>query len=596
MVDSAPRLLTDLFVSVPKPVQRLLDRTLQLPDLRQLYNRACHNSQTPLSRALIELLQIDMRVQPSELERIPCSGPLVVVANHPFGILDGLMLDAVLWGVRRDVKILTNSLVADAAEISERCIPVDVFSPAASATNLKAVRQAKSWLRDGHAMVVFPAGEVSHWRADRGCVSDPPWSELAARLAIAAEAPVAPIYFVGCNSLAFQIAGFVHPRLRTVRLPRELFQKRGSIMELRIGVPVRPAKLCEQGSASAATEYLRARTYMLAHRGRDDSEQVCGSRSLQRTNARAARITAETRGVCEEIGLLEKRGCKILETSAYAVFAERGEALGAVLSEIGRLRELTFRIVGEGTGKAVDLDRFDPYYTQVVLWNKQESAIAGGYRLAWTDDVLPAHGVRGLYTSTLFRFAPPFFEKMGSSVELGRSFVCAEFQRDYAPLMLLWQAIGRLIGSRPHAPVLFGPISISAQYSEPAAALIVEFLKRRRLRADLAAFVSPRHPFRSRLTRANEIRSIVACLRELDDLSAPLAEIQRDTDVPVLLRHYVRLGGRVTAFNVDHNFSNVIDGLLVVDLRQTAPKLLSRYLGAETAAAFLRDACDPRSA
>jgi putative hemolysin len=307
-------------------------------------------------------------------------------------------------------------------------------------------------------------------------------------------------------------------------------------------------------------------------------------------------VAGETRGVSDEIAQLQQRGCKLIENSAYAVFAERGEAMRSVLQEIGRLRELTFRMAGEGTGQALDLDRFDPNYTQLVLWNKQERTIAGGYRLAWTEDVLPAHGISGLYTSTLFRFAPAFFHKMGPAVELGRSFVRREFQKDYAPLMLLWQAIACLIASRPHAPLLFGPVSISANYSEAALALIVEHLRRRRLRADLAQYVAPRRPFRSRLTRATEIRSIVACLRDLEDLTAPLAEIQQNADVPVLLRHYVRLGGRVTAFNVDRHVSNVIDGLLVVDLRETEPKLLSKYMGPERAAAFLRQAREPRSA
>jgi putative hemolysin len=585
-------LFDELFDSVPKPVREVLHSALQLNGLRDLHARARLNSQAPLSRAVLELLDVAIRVSPLETERFPRSGPLMVVANHPFGVLDGLVLDALLLDVRRDVKILTNRLVANAEEIRDRCIPVDVFGPAASLANLRAVRRAKEWLRDGHGLIIFPAGEVSHWRPEQLCITDPPWSALAARFAMQAQATIVPVHFVGANSLVFQIAGLLHPRMRTVRLPTELFNKRGSTIEVRIGTPVAASELAKQGSVENATAYLRARSYMLAHR--QPAGKARGKAST--SEGHATPVALEGLAVADEIGELEKRGAKILERGSYAVFGGLGAAMPVVLREIGRLRELTFRGVGEGTGKALDLDSFDAYYTHLVLWHKQKRCIAGGYRLAWTEDIVPSRGLAGLYTSTLFRFAPGFFETIGPAVELGRTFVCSEFQKDYAPLMLLWQAIGRSIAARPQSPVLFGAVSISANYSAAAVELIVEYLRRRRLRPDLARLVTPRRPFRSRLTRAADIRLAAACMSEIEDLAIPLADIDNSCDVPILLRQYVRLGGRIAAFSLDRNFSNVLDGLLVVDLRETTPKLLARYMGAESAAAFLRETCGARSA
>ena len=515
-----------------------------------------------------------------------------MVANHPFGILDGLVLDALLFDVRQDMKILTNSLVARAAEIHERCIPVDVFRPATSSVNLRAVRRAREWLNDGHGIAVFPAGEVSHWRRESRGVSDPPWSPLAARFALHARATVIPIYFAGSNSVAFQLAGLVHPRMRTARLPRELLNKQGSTIEVHIGAPITPSEFEKQGSAENAIAYLRARTYMLRHR-KPTRGSVRSSAPRVRT---PSTIPGETSGLAAELDRLAKAGGKVLENNTYIVLAEQGKNIPILLREIGRLRELTFRAAGEGTGKGLDLDSFDPYYTHLVLWHKQKGCITGGYRLAWTEDVLPSRGIQGLYTSGLFRFAAGFFETLGPAVELGRTFIRIEFQKDYAPLMLLWQAIGRLIAARPHAPILFGPVSISASYSRAAIELMVEYLRQRRLRPDLARLVIARRPFRSRLTRDNEIRMVVACLREIEDLSTLLADMEDGTDVPVLVRQYLRLGGRIAAFSVDRNFSNVLDGLLVVDLRETPSKLLSKYMGAEAAAAFLRQASGARSA
>lgn len=589
-------LFRELFPSVRQPVRGLLDAALRLDDLRDLHERARLNAQAPLSRAVLALLDIHIHLPPGETERLPRTGPLVVVANHPFGILDGLTLDALLFDVRRDIKILTNSLVAGAEEIRNRCIPVDVFGPATSAANLSAVRRAKEWLRDGHGIAIFPAGEVSHWRPGQRSVCDPPWSTLAARFALQAQAAVVRVYFVGSNSLAFQIAGFVHPFMRTAQLPNELLNKRGSRVEVRIGIPITASELARQGSVEDVTAYLRARTYMLRHRRSKPGQHCPASGIALAKKVHASPVADETSGLADEISGFEQRGCKIFENSSYAVFAARGEAVPVLLREIGRLRELTFRTVGEGTGKPLDLNCFDPYYTQLVLWHKLKGCIAGGYRLAWTEDVLPHRGIQGLYTASLFRFAPTFFPTIGPAVELGRTFVCSEFQKDHAPLLLLWQAIGRLIASRPHAPILFGPVSISANYSHAAVHLIVEYLRRRRLRTDLARLVAPRRPFRSRLTRAADLRLVAACLSEIEDLATPLADIEDGSDVPVLLRQYLRLGGRIATFSVDCNFSNVIDGLLVVDLRETTPKLLAKYMGPESAAAFLRHACGARSA
>lgn len=590
---TTPELFPELLASVPSPIRNFLYGVFQLDDLQELHAQARTISQGPLSRTVLDLLNIRIQLLTFELERCPRSGPLIVVANHPFGILDGLVLDAVFFDLRHDVKILTNSLVAGAHEICDRCIAIDVFHSAYSQTNLRSVRRASEWLREGHGLAIFPAGEVSHWRHEKRCISDPPWSNLAARLALHAQATIVPVYFVGANSLAFQIAGLVHPGLRTMRLPHELLNKRGSTIEVRIGNRMAPSDLARQGSIENATKYLRARIYMLGHRKIPVCRRPFTASDL-RTRCHIS-IYDETPGVADAISLLEARHRQIVENGSYRVFAETGEDIPSILREIGRLREISFRAAGEGSGKASDLDSFDPHYTQLVLWHKQERCIAGGYRLAWTQDVLPDRGIRGLYTSTLFRYAPPFFKAIGPSVELGRSFICTQFQKDYAPLMLLWQAIGRLVAARADAPVLFGPVSISTAYSDAALELIVSYLQQHRLRTDLAQVVTPRRPFRSRLTRAADLRMVAACLHEIEELAVPLAEVNNGLDVPVLLRQYVRLGGRVAAFNVDRKFSNVLDALLVVDLRETSAKLLTKYMGSQTAASFLDTVCGRRS-
>lgn len=597
MPSASPQLFPDLFGRQPDLVRHFLHAALQLRDLQELYSVARSQCTHGLARAVLEVLNVDLRVNEKDLLRIPAKGPVVVVANHPFGLLDGMLLDSLLGRVRPDIKILTNSMISRLPELQERCLPIDVFGN--SKGNVASLRHVVSLLRAGGGAAFFPAGEVSHWQAGKRRVADPEWSSVPARCALLTDAQVVPVFFLGKNSLGYQIAGLIHPRLRTARLPGELLNKRGQAVEVRIGNPIRSTELGRFGSAESATVYLRARTYTLGQRGKVSS----GSKPLYlpllgkvTKSVEPIAAPADQEQLCREIKLLTEDGASIIETSEYRALALYGELMPAVLREIGRLRETTFRQAGEGSGKALDLDPFDKHYSHLILWHKERQCIAGGYRLAWTENVLPERGAAGLYTSTLFRFHPAFFRHLGPAVELGRSFVRPEFQKDYAPLLLLWQAIARYVARRPEAPILFGPVSISAGYPQAARELIVRFVSENSFRADLAGMIKPRHPFRSRLIGSHDLQVVGSCLRDMEDLAGPLRDLGAGADVPVLLRQYLKLGGRVAGFNVDTNFGNVLDGLLIVDLRETAPKMLNRYMGAELAEQYRRSVTPPRTA
>jgi putative hemolysin len=254
--------------------------------------------------------------------------------------------------------------------------------------------------------------------------------------------------------------------------------------------------------------------------------------------------------------------------------------------EIGRQRELAFREVGEGTGRGVDLDPFDPHYKHLILWHKKDSQIAGGYRFVNTAEVLRTAGEQGLYTTTLFSIDPKFFESMGPMLEVGRSFVRRDYQKQYAPLMLMWRGIGRYVAGHPETPVLFGPVSISSAYTPASRDMIFQFFKARQ-QNPLAQWVKPKRPFRRRSVSDWELQAI-RCLLDIEDVSSSVAEIEGDgKGVPVLLRQYLKIGGELLAFNVDKDFSDVLDGLILVDLRKTDPFRLETYMGKSGLASFL---------
>jgi putative hemolysin len=278
----------------------------------------------------------------------------------------------------------------------------------------------------------------------------------------------------------------------------------------------------------------------------------------------------------------------LCDLDQLSVYLARAREIPNVLAEIGRLRESTFRQAGEGTGRPVDLDSFDARYLHLFVWNRGEGEVVGAYRLGPTPDILPAQGAGGLYTSTLFRFSPELFARTGPAVELGRSFIRPEYQRQYAPLLLLWKGIARYIVARPECPILFGAVSISRQYSPASRELLVSFLESRRDPA-LAPLVTARRPFRHERAGRWHARALARFVLDVEDLGEPIADIEEDgKGVPILVRQYLKLGGKVLGCNVDPCFADVVDALIMVDLRETPPALLARYMSREGLASFCR--------
>lgn len=259
-----------------------------------------------------------------------------------------------------------------------------------------------------------------------------------------------------------------------------------------------------------------------------------------------------------------------------------------MLREIGRLREVTFRAAGEGTGREIDLDRFDAHYLHLFVWNATTRRVIGAYRMGQTDVLLDRFGVNGLYTSTLFRYSAKLMRQIDPALELGRSFVALEYQRDYSPLLLLWKGIGRFVTLHPRYRHLFGAVSISDEYQSTTRQLLMSFLRAHNFDHELAAHVRPKHPPRELRGFEAEVPNAAAVVSDLADVEELIGEIESDgRGVPVLLRQYLKLNARMLGFNVDSTFGDVLDGLVLVDLMRLEPPLLKRYLGRDGAAAFL---------
>lgn len=547
-----------------------LQRFLMVDQLLQIYRDAlAHPSRGPFFENLLALLNVNPIITRTDLARIPASGAVVAVANHPFGMIESSILGALLPTVRADVKFMANSLLCQLfPAIADRIIAVDPFGgEAATKANRKGMREALLHLKAGGMLVVFPAGEVAHVNLQKRQITDPEWSTTIARLVRMTKSPVLPIYFAGANSAWFQVLGLLHARVRTMMLVHEFFNKRNRNLEMRVGSLIPAKRLQAMDDDVRMMAHLRERTYFLQHRGAQ-SKHVKAS-----TEPIAAAVDSEL--LQSEIEALPPDR-KLADAGEFSVYYAKCHEAPNVLFEIGRLREIAFRDAGEGTGKAIDLDSCDAYYLQLFLWNNQTREIAGAYRIGPTDTILERYGKNGLYTSTLFAFADRFLHDLGDALELGRSFVRVEYQKSYTPLLLLWKGIGAYVARNPRYKILFGPVSISNDYQPVSRQLMVNFFRR----DDRAPLVKARSPFRAPATSRGNW--------DVEDLSAMVADIESDQKgIPVLLRHYLKMGGELLGFNVDRNFSDSLDGLIVVDLTRTDKKMLNRYLGVESSTRFL---------
>lgn len=572
-------------------IPALAERFFPSKRMGELYRRVQQSADGLDLENLLAAMRLELRVEAADIARIPEAGPVVVVANHPFGMLDGAALAVLLMRVRPDVKVVTNFTLGDIPELTRHCIVVDSSS---SGGGHQAMSEAETWLREGGMLAMFPAGEVSQWQLPQAEISDPHWSNSAARLIRETRASALPVYFCGRNSMGFHLFGMIYPKLRAAFLLQEFLQQEGRKVEVRVGSVIPGDAVAGITDNQEATEYLRWRTYLLARRKRAEVSSPLTSWPLavrSKLSEKVQQPVADAEPaelLAREFAQLATDRC-VAQSGDLAVYLVKGNETPAVLRELGRLREVTFRAAGEGTGKRRDLDRFDRYYWQLLLWHKTKQEMVGGYRVGNTAEILGERGERGLYTNTLFRYDARVFEKIGPALELGRSFVRPEYQRQYAPLLLLWKGIARLLAAHPETPMLFGAVSISNDYSKASREMIFRFFEAHMQEEELAGLFEPRRPFRPAWLRPWDCRVMCHALRDLEELSEPITDVEADgKGLPILLRQYAKIGGKLLGFNVDRKFSNVLDGLVMVDLRQTRNGVLERFMGREAAAGFKR--------
>jgi putative hemolysin len=564
-VDTIPLDLPSSPRSRAAHVARLLLSSLaRVSRLVTLYLETHQGPADTFGDRVLDALGIATAAGQNALDTIPVSGPLVVAANHPHGALDGLAVAALLRRVRPDVRVLANYLLSVVPELRASCFFVDPFdSRSAVARSLAGLRDSRRWLQKGGALIAFPAGEVAGTCGEDGIPLDRAWSETVARLAESTGAMLLPAFISGTNSSLFYRAGRVHPFLRTALLSHELLNKRGTRVRVTFSAPLVPTI-----GATALTARARQAVELAAK----SSRMKTGSPKL---------CQAESRAPGRDVEALSSDSL-LVDAGRYRVYCARAKEIPLTLTEIGRLRAIAYRAAGEGTGADVDLDAFDRDYLHLFAWDRSEQRVIGAYRIGVVADIVGRRGLAGLYTRSLFNYGPELIDALGPALELGRSFVSPEYQRNYQALLLLWRGIGAFVVRHPEHRVLFGPVSISGAYCDASHALLSRFLEQNHLDSSLARLVSPKHPRPSNET----VRSVVPA--DADAADKLVREMEGDgKSMPVLLRQYLKLNARALGFSVDPVFGHVLDALMAVDLTRVQPSILRRYFGDAGLASYL---------
>lgn len=555
-----------------------------LQKLNRIYRQVAETGdQNVFTEKALEYLNISFDIAAEDRARIPREGPVILAANHPFGAIEGIVLVELLKSIRPDFKIMANYLLGRITEMRPLLINVDPFgSQRAVARNIGPLKEAFRFVKNGGLLGVFPSGEVAHLDVRRREVTDPRWSKTIAGLVRKTGAPVVPVYFDGRNSNFFQLMGLIHPRLRTVLLPRELLNKRNGRISIRVGEVIANDKLIGFGKDEAIIDYIRLRTYLLAGRANEEPLGPRISKGLRPPGRKLGPIAPpdHSKTIADEVaGIGEER--ILARKGDYVVYQSKMPEIPKIMREIGRLRETTFREAGEGTGKAIDLDKYDTHYWHLFVWNREKKHVIGSYRLGPTDVILDQYGISGLYTSSLFKFKKPLLDQITPALELGRSFIRGEYQKEYAPLNLLWKAIGEYVVRNPRYKMLFGPVSINSNYQSASRQLLVSFLTHNKFNTDLAKLVKPKTPLKMRRASSQWNTPTASHLvSNLNEVSSLITEIEADRQgIPILLKHYLKLGGELLGFNIDPEFSDVLDGLILVDLTKTPRRILEKYMG-----------------
>lgn len=557
---------------------RAMMTLLRIDVVNNLYRQKKNLKSTVFLEAILNELGVKYEISAKELRKLPGEGAYITISNHPLGGVDGMLLLRIILEKTPEYKILANFLLHKIEPLQPFIIPVNPFENLKKAgSNAAGIKDAIGHLKNNKPLGIFPAGEVSTHTVNGG-IEDKIWDEATIKFIKRAEVPVVPIYFHARNSRLFYFLSKINDTFRTAKLPSELLSQKKRIIRIRIGSPISVNEQKKYSTLKEYGEFLRMRTYLLGKSlcisNNLHGKSIVYEKPVEGNLPKEIAEPAHTDTIKSEIELLKTMNTSLFQSGQYEVFFCDANPIPGILHEIGRLREITFRKIGEGTNNAIDLDHYDRYYHHLILWDNNAQKIAGAYRIGLGKEIYSKYGIKGFYLSSTFDFDDKMHELMSDSLELGRAFIVEEYQRKTMPLLLLWRGVTNVAKKFPQHKYMIGSVSISNLLSEFSKSLIIEFLKQHYLDQSKNRLIHARQEYKIR--KDDMITDLVQnhLDNDLDMLDSIIAEVESGQwKVPVLIKKYIHQNARVLSFNVDPDFNNAIDVLMYIKVQEISEEL-----------------------
>lgn len=547
-----------------KSLFKIAKKIVHEDSINQFLSQNSHLKGIEFVDAVLDYFDFDYTVSSSDLQNIPTSGKVVIIANHPLGGLDALCLLRLISQVRQDVKIVANDFLAGFEALNSLLIPIDNYKLRQSKNDIKKIYEA---LNNEEAVIIFPAGEVS--RASTKGIKDPSWNKGFLNFAQNTNAPILPIFLDAKNSKTFYTISLLNKTFSTLLLSHEMFKKKSKRINIKIGQIIPNENIVPKGiDKKFLVNLYRKHLYSLKK----------GKKSFFQTQSAIAHPV-------NRIDLLnELRKSKLIgqTNDGKKIYLYDYTEDSIVLKELGRLREISFRKVGEGANKKRDTDKYDIYYQHIILWDENELEIVGSYRIGNSNFIFKEIGVKGFYSNTLFKYEEEFSPYLRNSIELGRSFVQPKYWGTRA-LDYLWFGIGAYLKNNPNIEYMFGPVSLSASFPTIAKDMIIFYYSHYYGNKEILIEAKTPYQYSNNINDIKELFDLNDKKKDFKFLKSTLANI--GISIPTLYKQYSEIaedgGVKFLDFNVDHSFGDCIDGFILVEVEKIKESARQRYIDKE---------------